>query len=144
MASTITSKTTTKTKKVAGKTIKTTTAETTVVATSDSISLDSMKKKVETLINERNRLREAITDLEKQSKENAEALYALMGWEQVKVGEKTRWVGVAKKGTIKGATRITISERVRRDVDNKKLELDYPEVYASVAYDNPYSVIITK
>jgi hypothetical protein len=82
--------------------------------------------------------------LEKNKQEITEAIYAVMGWEQVKVGEKTRWVGVAKKGTIKGAVRITISERKRTDVDNKKLELDYPEVYASVAYDNPYSVIITK
>jgi hypothetical protein len=144
MASTIKSTTTSTTKKVAGKTVKTTTAETTVVATSDSIALDKNKKKVETLISELTRLREAITDLEKNKQEITEAIYAVMGWEQVKVGEKTRWVGVAKKGTIKGAVRITISERKRTDVDNKKLELDYPEVYASVAYDNPYSVIITK
>lgn len=144
MASTIKSTSTSTTKKVAGKTIKTTTDEVSVVISSDSIALDKNKKKAETLIAELVRLRQATTDLENQKKEITEAIYELMGWELTKVGEKSRWVGVAKKGTIKGAVRITISERNRTDVDNKKLELDYPEVYASVAYDNPYSVIITK
>lgn len=144
MASTIKSTSTSTTKKVAGKSVKTTTEEVSVVITSDSISLDKNKKKAETLISELVRVRQAITDLENEKKVITEAIYAIMGWEQIKVGEKTRWVGVAKKGTIKGATRITISERSRTDVDNKKLELDYPEVYASVAYDNPFTVIITK
>lgn len=144
MASTITSKTTSKTKKVAGKTVKTTTAETTVVATSDSIALDSNKKKAEALIAKLVRNREAISDLEKEKKETSEELYALMGWEQVKVGEKTRWVGVATKGTIKGATRITISERTRKEIDREKLELSFPEVFASVSFDNIYTVILTK
>lgn len=144
MASTIKSTTTTTTKKVAGKTVKTTTAETTVVATSDTIALDKQAKKATTLVAELVRLREAISDLEKAKQETTEAIYRLMGWEQTLVGEKTKWVGVAKKGTIKGATLITISERNRTDVDTKELKLSYPEVYASVAYDNPYLVILTK
>jgi len=140
MASTIKSTTTSKTKQVAGKTVKTTT----VVATSDILSLDKSAKKAKTLIAELVRLREAISDMEKAKKETTEAIYELMGYEQVKVGEKTKWVGVAKKGTVKGATIITISERPRKDVDTKALELSYPEVYASVAYDNPYLVILAK
>jgi len=155
MASTIKSTTTSKTKQVAGKTVKTTTqvagktvktttTETTVVATSDILSLDKSAKKAKTLIAELVRLREAISDMEKAKKETTEAIYELMGYEQVKVGEKTKWVGVAKKGTVKGATIITISERPRKDVDTKALELSYPEVYASVAYDNPYLVILAK
>ena len=144
MASTIKSTTTTKTKKVAGKTVKNTTTETTVVATSDILSLDKNAKKAKALVAELVRLREAITDMENAKKETTEAIYELMGYEQVKLGEKTKWVGVAKKGTIKGATLITISERPRTDVDTKELKLSYPEVYASVAYDNPYLVILTK
>ncbi len=47
MGSTIKSTTTSTTKKVAGKTIKTVVDETTVIATSEVISLDKQKKKVE-------------------------------------------------------------------------------------------------
>ena len=144
MASTIKSTTTTKTKKVAGKAVKTTTTETTVVATSEVISLDKNAKKAINLVAELVRLRENISDLDKAKQEATENIYKLMGYEQVKVGEKTKWVGVAKKGTVKGATVITISERPRTDVDTKELKLSYPEVYASVAYDNPYLVILTK
>lgn len=144
MASTISSKTTSKTKKVAGKTIKTTTAETTVVSVSDTISLDKSKKKAEALIATLVRVREAIADLEKEKAEATEGIYELMGWEKKLVGDTEKWVGVATKGTINGGTRITISERKRTEVDKKKLEADFAEVFAKVMYQIDYTAVLTK
>ncbi len=144
MASTIKSSKTTTTKKVAGKTIKTIVDETTVVATSEVIALDKNKKKAEATVAELVRLREAITDLEKQKQEATEAIYLLMGWEKVLIGSTEKWVGVAKKGTLNGATRITISERNRTDVDRKKLELDFPEVFAKTKVETTFTVVLTK
>lgn len=144
MASTVSSKTTSKTKKVAGKTIKTTTAETTVVSVSDTISLDKSKKKAEALIATLVRVREAIADLEKEKAEATEAIYELMGWEKKLIGDTEKWVGVATKGTINGGTRITISQRKRTEVDKKKLEADFAEVFAKVMYQIDYTAILTK
>lgn len=144
MASTISSKTTSKTKKVAGKTIKTTTAETTVVSVSDTISLDKNKKKAEALIATLVRVREAIADLEKEKAEATEAIYELMGWEKKLIGDTEKWVGVATKGTINGGTRITISQRKRTEVDKKKLEADFAEVFAKVMYQIDYTAVLTK
>ena len=144
MGSTIKSTTTSTTKKVAGKTIKTVVDETTVISTSEVISLDKQKKKVETAVAELVRLREAITDLEKQKQEATEAIYLLMGWEKVLIGGTEKWVGVAKKGTLNGATRITISERNRTDVDKKKLELDFPEVFDKTKVESTFTVVLTK
>jgi hypothetical protein len=144
MASTIKSTTTSKTKQVAGKAVKTTTTETSVVATSEIISLDKNAKKAKTLVAELVRLREAISDLEKAKEAVSDDIYRLMGWEQTIVAGKTKWVGVAKKGTLKGATLITISERNRTLVDTNELKVAYPEVFTSVAYDSPYLVILTK
>ena len=144
MASTIKSSKTTSTKKVAGKTIKTVVDETTVSATSEVISLDKQKKKAETLIAELVRLREAITDLEKEKTEATEAIYALMGWEKVLIGDTEKWVGVATKGTINGGTRITIGQRSRTDVNKKLLEADFPEVFAKTKVETTYTVVSTK
>ena len=144
MASTIKTSTTATTKKVAGKTIKTVVDETTVIATSEVISLDKQKKKAEALVAELVRLREAITDLDNQKQEATEAIYALMGWEKVLIGKTEKWVGVAKKGTLNGATRITISERNRTDVDRKKLELDFPEVFDKTKVETTFTVVLTK
>lgn len=144
MASTTTSATSTKTKKVAGRTIKETTTETTVVSVSDTITLDKQKKKAEALIANLVRLREAIADLEKEKAEATEAIYDLMGWEKKLVGDTEKWVGVATKGTINGGTRITISKRNRTDVDKKRLELEFAEVFESVAYTTEYTTILTK
>jgi len=144
MASTIKSTTTSTTKKVAGKAIKTVVDETTVIATSEVISLDKNKKKAEATVAELVRLREAITDLEKQKQEATDAIYLLMGWEKVLIGSTEKWVGVAKKGTLNGATRITISERNRTDVDKKKLELDFPEVFDKTKVESTFTVVLTK
>ena len=144
MASTIKTSTTATTKKVAGKTIKTVVDETTVSATSEVISLDKQKKKAEALIAELVRLREAITDLEKEKTEATEAIYALMGWEKVLIGDTEKWVGVANKGTINGGTRITISNRSRTDVNKKLLEADFPEVFAKTKVETTYTVVSTK
>lgn len=144
MASTIKSSKTTTTKKVAGKTIKTVVDETTVSATSEVISLDKNKKKAEALIAELVRLREAITDLEKEKTQATEAIYALMGWEKVLIGDTEKWVGVATKGTINGGTRITISNRSRTDVNKKMLEADFPEVFAKTKVESTYTVVSTK
>lgn len=144
MASTIKSSKTTTTKKVAGKTIKTVVDETTVIATSEVISLDKQKKKVEALVAELVRLREAITDLEAKKTEATEAIYEVMGWQKALVGNTEKWVGVAKKGTLNGATRITISERNRTDVDKKKLEVDFPEVFEQTKVESTYTVVLTK
>ena len=144
MASTIKSTTTSKTKQVAGKAVKTTTTETSVVATSEIISLDKNAKKAKALVAELVRLREAISDLEKAKEVVSDDIYRLMGWEQTAIAGKTKWVGVAKKGTLKGATLITISERNRTLVDTNELKVAYPEVFTSVAYDSPYLVILTK
>lgn len=144
MASTISSKTTSKTKKVAGKTIKTTTDETTIVSVSDTISLDKNRKKAEALIAKLVRNREAIADLEKEKAQTQEELYELMGWEKKLVGDTEKWVGVATKGTINGGTRITISRRTRTEVDKKKLEADFAEVFAKVMYQIDYTAILTK
>ena len=144
MASTIKTSTTATTKKVAGKTIKTVVDETTVSATSEVISLDKQKKKAETLIAELVRLREAITDLEKEKTEATEAIYALMGWEKVLIGDTEKWVGVATKGTINGGTRITIGQRSRTDVNKKLLEADFPEVFAKTKVETTYTVVSTK
>ena len=144
MASTIKSSKTTTTKKVAGKTIKTVVDETTVSATSEVLSLDKSKKKAEALIAELVRLREAITDLEKEKTQATEAIYALMGWEKVLIGDTEKWVGVATKGTINGGTRITISNRSRTDVNKKMLEADFPEVFAKTKVESTYTVVSTK
>lgn len=144
MASTIKTSTTATTKKVAGKTIKTVVDETTVSATSEVLSLDKSKKKAEALIAELVRLREAITDLEKEKTEATEAIYALMGWEKVLIGDTEKWVGVATKGTINGGTRITIGQRSRTDVNKKLLEADFPEVFAKTKVETTYTVVSTK
>lgn len=144
MASTIKSSTTASTKKVAGKTIKTVVDETTISATSEVISLDKNKKKAEAFIAELVRLREAITDLEKEKTQATEAIYALMGWEKILIGDTEKWVGVATKGTINGGTRITIGHRSRTDVNKKLLEADFPEVFAKTKVETTFTVVSTK
>lgn len=144
MASTIKTSNTSTTKKVAGKTIKTVVDETTVISSSEVISLDKNKKKAEVAIAELVRLREAITDLEKEKTQATEAIYALMGWEKVLIGDTEKWVGVATKGTINGGTRITISNRSRTDVNKKLLEADFPEVFAKTKVESTYTVVSTK
>ena len=90
------------------------------------------------------RLREAITDLEKEKTQATEAIYALMGWEKVLIGDTEKWVGVATKGTINGGTRITIGQRSRTDVNKKLLEADFPEVFAKTKVETTYTVVSTK
>jgi len=122
MASTIKTSTTATTKKVAGKTIKTVVDETTVSATSEVLSLDKSKKKAEALIAELVRLREAITDLEKEKTEATEAIYALMGWQKVLIGDTEKCT----------------------DVNKKLLEADFPEVFAKTKVETTYTVVSTK
>jgi hypothetical protein len=144
MASTIKSSKATTTKKVAGKTIKTVVDETTVVATSEVISLDKNKKKAEALVAELVRLREAITDLEKEKQEATEAIYALMGWEKIKIGKSEKWVGVATKGTLNGSTKITISRQNRKEIDKALLETNFPEAYTATLYEISFTKLLTK
>jgi hypothetical protein len=144
MASTIKSSKTTTTKKVAGKTIKTVVDETTVTSSSEVISLDSSKKKALALVAELVRLREAITDLEKEKTEATEAIYALMGWEKVKVGKSEKWVGVATKGTINGSTKITISRQNRKEIDKALLETNFPEAFTATQYEISFTKLLTK
>jgi hypothetical protein len=144
MASTIKSSTTATTKKVAGKTVKTVVDETTVTSSSEVIALDKNKKKTLTLIADLVRLREAITDLEKEKQEATEAIYALMGWEKIKVGKSEKWVGVATKGTLNGSTKITISRQNRKEIDKALLETNFPEAYNATQYEISFTKLLTK
>jgi len=115
---------------------------TTVSTTTSTVVLDGTN--AETLIAELNRQKKAIKALEAEKEATTEAIYNLLGWEKIKVGDKTKWVGTANAGTIAGAERITISERNREEIDRLKLATDFPTIFAEVAYNNPYTVVIAK
>lgn len=144
MARTIKSTTSTTTKKVAGKTIKTVVDETTHTSTSEVIALDRNKKKALTLVSELVRLREAITDYEAEKQACLDNIYALMGWEKVLVGDDMKWVGVATKGTIGGSTKISISHQNRTEVNKKDLLANFPEIFDKVKYQISFTTVRTK
>lgn len=134
MASTASSKTTSTTKVVKGKTIKTTTSESLVVSTTESISLNKNKKKALHLISELRRVRLAITDHEKEKESISAEIYELMGYTQKLIDGKKKWQGEATKGLIDNVEAIAIAKESRTDVNKGKLKEMYPEIFSEVSY----------
>lgn len=50
-------------------------------------------------------------------------------------------LGLAEFATISGANAFKIVHRDRTDIDRKKLQEQFPEVFAEVSYSNPYDFI---
>ena len=50
-------------------------------------------------------------------------------------------LGLAEVATISGSPAFKIAHRDRTDIDRKKLQEQFPEVFAEVAYSNPYDFI---
>ena len=144
MARTIKSTTTSTKSKVAGKTITTVVDETTHTSTSEVISLDKNKKKSLALVDELVRVREALSDYEAKKQGVLDEIYALMGWEKVLVDGDLKWVGVATKGTLGGATKISISHQTRTEVNKKDLQANFAEVFEKVKYQINFTTVRTK
>ena len=71
-------------------------------------------------------------------------IYALMGWEKMKVNKKDKWVGEAEVGLVAGEERVKIDLRERTDFDGDILFNDYREVYDLVAKTTEYPVLTAK
>jgi hypothetical protein len=71
-------------------------------------------------------------------------IYALMGWEKIKVNKKDKWVGEAEVGLVAGEERVKIDLRERTDFDGDILFNDYREVYDLVAKKSEYPVLTAK
>jgi hypothetical protein len=71
-------------------------------------------------------------------------IYALMGWEKVKVNKKDKWVGEAEIGLIAGEERVKIDLRERTDFDGDVLFNDYREIYDLVSKKSEYPVLTAK
>ena len=71
-------------------------------------------------------------------------IYALMGWEKVKVNKKDKWVGEAEVGLIANEERVKIDLRERTDFDGDVLFNDYREIYDLVSKKSEYPVLTAK
>lgn len=71
-------------------------------------------------------------------------IYALMGWEKIKVNKKDKWVGEAEVGLVAGEERVKIDLRERTDFDGDILFNDYREVYDLVAKKTEFPVLTAK
>jgi hypothetical protein len=71
-------------------------------------------------------------------------IYALMGWEKIKVNKKDKWVGEAEVGLVAGEERVKIDLRERTDFDGDILFNDYREIFDLVAKTTEYPVLTAK
>jgi hypothetical protein len=71
-------------------------------------------------------------------------IYALMGWEKMKVNKKDKWVGEAEVGLVAGEERVKIDLRERTDFDGDILFNDYREIFDLVAKTTEYPVLTAK
>lgn len=112
----------------------TTTKKAVVLDETNALALIAKKKTISETIFAQN------AELEKIKAE----IYALMGWEKIKVNKKDKWVGEAEVGLIAGEQRIKIDLRERTDFDGDVLFNDYREIYDLVSKTTEYPVLTAK
>jgi hypothetical protein len=96
------------------------------------------------LIDKKKTISETISANEKELEKIKAEIYALMGWEKMKVNKKDKWVGEAEVGLVAGQERVKIDLRERTDFDGDILFNDYREVYDLVAKVSEYPVLTAK
>jgi hypothetical protein len=112
----------------------TTTKKAVVLDETNALALIAKKKTISETISAQT------AELEKIKAE----IYALMGWEKIKVNKKDKWVGEAEVGLIAGEERIKIDLRERTDFDGDVLFNDYREIYDLVSKTTEYPVLTAK
>ena len=106
----------------------TTTTTTEVTVEVSSVALD--KKAAEALIAEFNVAKIAIKTLEAKKQEAEKAIREMLGGVEV--------------GTIDGVERVRIVHRNLSKIDRESLKAAFPEAYAAVLVESPYTVLQAK
>jgi len=110
------------------KAMKTTTTTTEVKITTNAVDLD--KKAAEALIAEFNAAKIAIKALEAKKQDAEKALREMLGGNEV--------------GIIDGVERVRIVHRNLSKIDREALKAAFPEAYAAVLVESPYTVLQAK
>lgn len=109
-------------------TTKEVTTKTEITISVTSVALD--KKAAEALIAEFNAAKIAIKTLEVKKQEAEKALREMLGDVEV--------------GTINGVERVRIVHRNLSKIDRESLKTAFPEAYAAVLVESPYTVLQAK
>jgi hypothetical protein len=117
-------------------------ATTTTTTTKKAVVLDETN--VLDLIAKKKTISETISSNTAELEKIKAEIYALMGWEKMKVNKKDKWVGEAEVGLVAGEERVKIDLRERTDFDGDILFNDYREVYDLVAKTTEYPVLTAK
>ena len=117
-------------------------ATTTTTTTKKAVVLDETNALA--LIAKKKLISEAIATQTAELEKIKAEIYALMGWEKVKVNKKDKWVGEAEVGLVAGEERVKIDLRERTDFDGDVLFNDYREIYDLVARTTEYPVLTAK
>jgi hypothetical protein len=117
-------------------------ATTTTTTTKKAVVLDETN--VLDLIAKKKTISETISSNTAELEKIKAEIYALMGWEKMKVNKKDKWVGEAEVGLVAGEERVKIDLRERTDFDGDILFNDYREVYDLVAKTSEYPVLTAK
>ena len=117
-------------------------ATTTTTTTKKAVVLDETN--VLDLIAKKKTISETISSNTAELEKIKAEIYALMGWEKMKVNKKDKWVGEAEVGLVAGEERVKIDLRERTDFDGDVLFNDYREIYDLVARTTEYPVLTAK